>query len=527
MTDRRYEILSLLSQMVIVPVLITFGGFSLLPVSAEAMSGYGYHAERLVYLIAALTGPFIIGAVIGFIFAKITGKKDVSPRVKHWVPIWPVLYGLFFAILVLLLSGGNVNSNWWALHALKNPAFFIFGVALMFSGLHMIVPVAEISGYGGYLAGFLLHERLSRAAGTFKAPRMIAGFWLLMAAILAYTGIAGAGVIKEGITEFRYGRSVMPGETTEYDLIASAPFREDNGLAQLGYTASLQFEDLGTMPRLDGATAFYPVYAAFTEAVYKGLGDYYRENSDRADWNYYAAFVDSDMYPLDIIKCTKTSKAYERLITGEADMIFVLEPSLAHFNMVKARGDEFVLTQIASEAFVFFANVQNPVKSLTVEEIQKIYAGEITNWREVGGENRNILPYQRPENSGSQTIMLSQVMQGVPMIAPTTETFAEGMGMIIEQVAGYKNAKNAIGYSFMYYSSQMVTSNEVRYLAVDGVEPAADTIRNGSYPLTVPIYAVTLASNTDKNVRKLLEWVVSKEGQTLIQRTGYVSLSDS
>lgn len=91
-------------------------------------------------------------------------------------------------------------------------------------------------------------------------------------------------------------------------------------------------------------------------------------------------------------------------------------------------------------------------------------------------------------------------------------------------MAGYKNARGAIGYSFMYYSSEMFINNKIKYIGVEGVKPSPGTVRDRTYPFTVPIYAVTLQSNTDENVQKFLEWIVSEEGQTLVERTGYVSL---
>ena len=174
----------------------------------------------------------------------------------------------------------------------------------------------------------------------------------------------------------------------------------------------------------------------------------------------------SEQFPLDLVKCSKTDTAYERLIEGQTDMIFVAEPSKAQVEKIKAKGDEFVLTSIGSEAFVFFTNSKNPVENLTIKQIQDIYSGKITRWQEVGGPWNKILPYQRPENSGSQTVMQNKVMKGITMLEQTKETYAGGMGDIISQVASYKNAKNALGYSFMYYSSEMIKNNHILRLMV-------------------------------------------------------------
>lgn len=276
------------------------------------------------------------------------------------------------------------------------------------------------------------------------------------------------------------------------------------------------------MPRLDGATAVYPVYGAFVEAVYKGLGEYYVANKQNPEKDNYLAFVASENFPLNIVQCSKTDKAYERLIQGETDIIFVAEPSKAHIEAIKAKGDEFALTPVGSEAFVFFTNAENPVENLSMKQIQEIYTGKITHWKEVGGQNQRILPYQRPENSGSQTVMENKVMKDLKMVEQTKETVAGGMGDMINRVASYKNAKNSLGYSFMYYSSEMIKNNQIKYIAMDGVKPTPETVRNKTYPFTVPVYAVTLKSNQKENVSRFIQWVLSEEGQSLVKRTGYI-----
>ena len=132
------------------------------------------------------------------------------------------------------------------------------------------------------------------------------------------------------------------------------------------------------------------------------------------------------------------------LINGQTDIIFVAEPSKLQVEMIKAKGDEFVLTPIASEAFVFFTNIKNPVDNLTIKQLLDIYTGKITNWKEVDGQSKSILPYQRPENSGSQTIMQNKVMKGIKMLEPTKETYASGMGEIISKVSSYQNTKKGL-----------------------------------------------------------------------------------
>ena len=306
------------------------------------------------------------------------------------------------------------------------------------------------------------------------------------------------------------------GEVGRYTLLSSyQPFTEGSLTARLDGPASLRLsrEDC---PRLDGATALYPVYAAFVQAVYPE-GDY--------------PFLQSPGEISPKVACTGTVEAYERLIAGETDLIFVAAPSQEQLDLAASQGMELYLTPIGREAFVFFVNSKNPVEELTVEEIRGIYSGSITNWSQVGGENRSIRPFQRIENSGSQTALL-QLMEGLTLIEPEQEDRVADMGGIISQVADYRNYQNAIGFSFRFYSTQMVQNGDIRLLALDGVFPTRETIRDGSYPISAPFYAVTAApighsapQESNPILADFLAWILSPEGQSLVEATGYVSLS--
>ena len=88
--------------------------------------------------------------------------------------------------------------------------------------------------------------------------------------------------------------------------------------------------------------------------------------------------------------------------------------------MAKEKGVELQVVPVVKEAFVFLVNKQNPVDVLTVKQIRDIYQGIATNWNELGGTDKEIIAYQRPENSGSQTIMEKQVMENLKMAAAPT-----------------------------------------------------------------------------------------------------------
>ena len=290
------------------------------------------------------------------------------------------------------------------------------------------------------------------------------------------------------------------------------PFTEGTKAVLLQEPSTLRFDAWTAWHlRLDGATALYPVYAGFVQAVYP-------------EGNY-------PFYGSATVACSGTTEAYERLIRRETDIIFAAAPSKAQMQAAEDAGIALYMTPIGREAFVFFVNSRNPVESLTVQQVQGIYSGKIANWREVGGKRQSIRPFQRAENSGSQSA-LERLMDGLPLIEPEQEDRIAGMGGIIRQVADYRNFRNAIGFSFRFYATEMVQNGQIRLLALDGVAPTRETIQTGAYPLTSEFYAVTAApvgqpppQETDPNIAAFLDWICSPQGQSIVQRSGYVALS--
>ncbi len=221
---------------------------------------------------------------------------------------------------------------------------------------------------------------------------------------------------------------------------------------------------------------------------------------------------------------TNTDPAYTKLINKEVDIIIVTEPSKEELERAEDNNVELEVTPLVNEAFVFFTNIKNQVDSLDLEQIQKIYTGEITNWREVGGRDAKIIAYQRPENSGSQTGMLSLVMKDKKMKEPTEKEYIETMMGIIDYVASYENGIDAIGYSYYYYANTMYKNEQMKLLGVNGVKPTNKTIQNGEYPLKSNYYMVTLKDNESATLKKLKEELLSKRGQKIAESTGYVPL---
>ena len=287
-------------------------------------------------------------------------------------------------------------------------------------------------------------------------------------------------------------------ELTDYQ-----PFTDSTKLAKLDSETSIEFE--GGIPKLDGATALYPVYASFVEALYPDLVQY-------NPYNVQTSTVVS----------TTTPEAYNRLLNGQTDIIFVAGPSKRQLQLAEQKEVSLHMTPIGREAFVFFVHADNPLDSLTMEQVRGIYAGDIRNWDEVGGKAEEIRAFQRPEDSGSQTALQKMMGERKLMEAPV-EDVPEGMGGIIQQTSAYQNHKNAIGFSFRYYATEMVSEHKIKLLRIEGIEPTVESIQDGSYPLSSEFYAVTTEENA-KQYATFLEWMTGEDGQTLVEKTGYVRL---
>lgn len=318
-----------------------------------------------------------------------------------------------------------------------------------------------------------------------------------------FAGVVGATLIFASITPIQYHYKMsIPTVDAEVAIYEYEPFAIDNNVIKPDTKATLKMTE--PLPRLDGATAMYPLYSAFVQATYP-----------KKTYSPYGSEV----------MVNKTPEAYTNLISGEVDLIFAAAPSQSQQKGAEMKGLTLAMTPIGREAFVFFVHHKNSVDNLTLEQVKQIYAGEITNWREVGGDNDTVRAFQRPADSGSQST-LEKIMGDTAIMEAPAEDVASGMGGIIHEVSQYRNYKNAIGYTFRYYSTEMVGNEEIKLLSIDGVAPTKENIRNGTYPLTSAFYAVT-AGTENPNVPVFIDWIVSPEGQALVEKVGYVPVENN
>lgn len=226
----------------------------------------------------------------------------------------------------------------------------------------------------------------------------------------------------------------------------------------------------------------------------------------------------------DLVQFNRTTQSFRNLMAGVCDLLIVGEPNVAVYTEMEEAGFKADIETIATDALVFVVNADNPVDGLTTEQVRKIYAGEITNWSEVGGSDAPIEAFQRNENAGSQALMLKLVMKDTPLMDAPEDYIVTSMGGLMEAVKSYDNSANALGYSVYYYANDMQMAQGLKILSIDGVAPSAETIRSGEYPHLNAYYCVVPATAAaDAPNRILYEWLMTEEGQRLVAAEGYVS----
>ncbi len=182
---------------------------------------------------------------------------------------------------------------------------------------------------------------------------------------------------------------------------------------------------------------------------------------------------------------------------------------------------EFV---VARDAIAIVVHPSNPVNGLTLQQLSDIYTGKITNWKEVGGEDRPIVLLSRESNSGTYVYFLEHVIRlGDPksdlLFSPDTLLMPSSEGISAE----VRQNPNAIGYDGLGY---VTPDQKVLAVARDAagpyVLPSIETVNDGSYPISRPLYMYTAGEPTGA-VKEYLEWILT-DGQALVPELGFVPL---
>ncbi len=345
-------------------------------------------------------------------------------------------------------------------------------------------------------------------------PALAVGSFLLLCLVTDLVLYTNRPAVRYGGHGFQYMHGYSSTDFSDYMV-----YSEPSKLVTLDHAPSLVIENEADMPILNGAEACYPVYAAAAKAVYRDIAAIEKNALDLEEYKYQNG---------RIVKFTNTVEGFESLIRGAGtyripsgtDMLFGARPSRDQLKRAKSENIALKITPIGREAFVFFVEKDNPVDGLTSEQVKAIYHGDITNWKEVGGKDQPIAAFQRPVNSGSQT-MMEYFMGDLALKEPKTYEMVDAMAGVIKQVAQYANEDGALGYTFRYFLEGLQQEEGVKMLTIDGVSPTLDNIENGSYPLTTDLCLITRENDPNPNVQKMIDFMLSEDGQYIVHQTGY------
>ncbi len=246
----------------------------------------------------------------------------------------------------------------------------------------------------------------------------------------------------------------------------------------------------GALPKIDGAAALVPVFNSFVYSLYP-------ESSVK--------YENGDFTKDSALQYHNTRGAFKGIVDGDVDIAFCASPNKDQIQYGLDKGVELELTPIGRESFVFIVNTNNPVDNLSMQQLKDIFTGKITNWKDVGGANRPINVLQRNKGSGSQTALEKLIGEEVKpnMFGPLGAS---------------------IGFSFRFYVEELTKHGHIKMLSLNGVYPNKENVQNESYPIVSNFYAVTRKGETNPNVQKVLDFVLSPTGQEIVDEVGYVSL---
>ena len=320
---------------------------------------------------------------------------------------------------------------------------------------------------------------------------------VLLAGILAaaMTGCSTANPSETGFSSS--ASSSEPAESPESSASVSSESSSSSSASSVTPILSLS-----EYPTVDGSTATLPLMA-------KVLSETTGTDASLAE---------------SYVSASKTAQSWLNLSDGNADLLLAYEAPESIKEQLQG-GPELEVTAIGRDALVFIVNESNPVTSLTQDQIRDIYTGTIIDWSEVGGENIDIVPFQRDETSGSQTLFQKLLIgdRDLTLLDPPSELRPGMMGALVDRLAAYNNEKNAIGYSVYYYISEMYQKPGLKLIGVDGVQPGYDTIKDNEYPLCNEFYAAIRADEPeDSPARKLYNWICSDAGKDALTDAGYV-----
>ena len=212
-----------------------------------------------------------------------------------------------------------------------------------------------------------------------------------------------------------------------------------------------------------------------------------------------------------------TGVGISALLDGTTDIAMASRPIKFSEKMkVKSAGKEVEEVIVAYDALAVVVHPSNPVKQLTRQQLEDIFRGKITNWKQVGGDDRKIVVYSRETSSGTYEFFKESVLKNKNYMSSSLSMPATGA--IIQSVS---QTKGAIGYVGLAYLSPRVKSLSVSYDGKHFAPPTMESATDKSYPIVRPLYYYYNTENAGQ-VNPLISFILSPAGQEIIKKSGYI-----
>jgi phosphate transport system substrate-binding protein len=188
------------------------------------------------------------------------------------------------------------------------------------------------------------------------------------------------------------------------------------------------------------------------------------------------------------------------------------------YKQAEAKGQKAYRVSVALDGIAVFLNKENPVKELSLAQLKGIYTGSITNWKEVGGESHVIILYGRENSSGTYSFFKEHVLKNEDYVEQTQTL--PGTAAVVNAVS---KDKYGIGYGGLAWASGVKFADVKKTDTSKAIAPSNETVSNGTYPISRELYWFFTGVPTGE-LKKLVNWALSPEGQKLAGEVDYVPL---
>lgn len=172
--------------------------------------------------------------------------------------------------------------------------------------------------------------------------------------------------------------------------------------------------------------------------------------------------------------------------------------------------------EIAYDGIAIIVHPSNDVKSLSMTQIKDIYTGKITNWKDVGGKDGEIVVVSREDGSGTRDAFQEIVGYKSEELTPKAQ-IGDGSGNIKTTVATNENGIGFISFEYI--------DDTIKGLEVDNVAPKAQNVKDGAYKISRPFILIYKEDKADENSKKFIDFILSEEGQKIVEENGLIRIN--